>query len=129
MQVLSFVREFLLKQIPVLLRIGRSKMTEEQIKEVRRTYLLARAVNTQYQFIREFVNDDLRKAINEAKAKNAHFIKILDGYLQKRSAGDQIKEDEELAFILLEELETRNLDVRRVKSLNRGIVELKKFFY
>ena len=80
-------------------------MTDEQLKEVRRTYLLARAVNTQYQFIREFVNDDLRRAINEAKAKNAHFIKILDGYLQKRNAGDQIKEDEELAFILLEELE------------------------
>ena len=80
-------------------------MTDEQLKEVRRTYLLARAVNTQYQFIREFVNDDLRKAINEAKAKNAHFIKILDGYLQKRNASDQIKEDEELAFILLEELE------------------------
>lgn len=80
-------------------------MTDEQLKEVRRTYLLARAVNTQYQFIREFVNDELRKAINEAKAKNAHFIKILDGYLQKRNASDQIKEDEELAFILLEELE------------------------
>jgi len=52
-------------------------MTDEQLKEVRRTYLLARAVNTQYQFIREFVNDDLRKAINEAKAKNAYFIKSL----------------------------------------------------
>lgn len=80
-------------------------MTDEQLKEVRRTYLLARAVNTQYQFIRDFVNDDLRKAINEAKAKNAYFIKILDGYLQKRKASNQ--EDEELAFLLLEELEKR----------------------
>ena len=80
-------------------------MTDEQLKEVRRTYVLARAINTQYQFIRDFVNPDLRKAINEAKAKNAYFVKILDGYLQKRNASDQIEEDEELAFILLEELE------------------------
>lgn len=80
-------------------------MTDEQLKEVRRTYVLARAINTQYQFIRDFVNPDLRKAINEAKAKNAYFVKILDGYLQKRNASDQIEEDEELAFVLLEELE------------------------
>lgn len=80
-------------------------MTEEQLREVRRTYVLARAVNTQYQFIREFVNDDLKKAINEAKAKNSYFVKILDKYLQKRNASNQIEEDEELAFTLLEELE------------------------
>ena len=80
-------------------------MTDDQLKEVRRTYVLARAINTQYQFIREFVNPDLRKAINEAKAKNAYFVKILDGYLQKRNASGKIEEDEELAFTLLEELE------------------------
>jgi uncharacterized protein YdcH (DUF465 family) len=79
-------------------------MKDEEIKEVRRTYLLARALNTQYQFIREFVNPELKKAINEAKAKNAHFIKILDGYLEKKHL-NQIAEDEELAFLLLEELE------------------------
>jgi len=82
-------------------------MKEEEIKEVRRTYLLARAVNTQYQFIREFVNPDLRRAINEAKAKNAYFIKLLDGYLEKRNVSNQIDEDEELAFLLLEEIEKR----------------------
>jgi uncharacterized protein YdcH (DUF465 family) len=79
-------------------------MKDEEIKEVRRTYLLARALNTQYQFIREFVNPELKKAINEAKAKNAHFIKILDRYLEKKDL-NQIAEDEELAFLLLEELE------------------------
>jgi uncharacterized protein YdcH (DUF465 family) len=79
-------------------------MKDEEIKEVRRAYLLARALNTQYQFIREFVNPELKKAINEAKAKNAHFIKILDRYLEKKDL-NQIAEDEELAFLLLEELE------------------------
>jgi hypothetical protein len=79
-------------------------MKDEEIKEVRRAYLLARALNTQYQFIREFVNPELKKAINEAKAKNAYFIKILDGYLEKKDL-NQIAEDEELAFLLLEELE------------------------
>lgn len=80
-------------------------MKEEEIKQVRRAYLLARALNVQYQFIREFVNPDLKKSINEAKSKNAYFIKILDGYLQKKNASGQINEDEELAFLLLEQLE------------------------
>ena len=51
-------------------------MTDDQLKEVRRTYVLARAINTQYQFIRDFVNDDLRKAINEAKISVAEQEKI-----------------------------------------------------
>lgn len=78
---------------------------QNNIKDVRRAYLLARALNVQYQFIREFVNDDLRKAINEAKSKNSYFIKQIDETFKKHHQNKQIDEDEELGFQLLEHLE------------------------
>lgn len=75
------------------------------IKDVRRAYILARVLNVQYQFIRDFVNDDLRKAINEAKARNSHFIKQIDEKFKKHYVSTQIDTDEELGFQLLEHLE------------------------
>lgn len=81
-------------------------MTEEELREVRKTYIIALALNIQYKFIKEYVNQDLKKAINEAKAKNSHFIKIIDQYMQKRRVGqDFINEEEEQAFKYLEELD------------------------
>lgn len=76
-----------------------------QIKEIRRAYILARALNVQYQFIREIVSDDLRKLINEAKAKNSHFIKTIDKNFDRKNQQQQIEFDEELAFQLLEQIE------------------------
>jgi hypothetical protein len=75
-----------------------------QVQEIRRAYILARALNVQYQFIREMVNGDLKKSINEAKAKNAHFIKLIDDQFAKNNL-NQNEFDEELAFKLLEEIE------------------------
>jgi hypothetical protein len=75
-----------------------------QLKEIRRAYILAKALNVQYQFIREVVNDDLKKSINEAKAKNSHFIKLIDEKFDKNNT-KQNEFDEELAFQLLEEIE------------------------
>lgn len=81
-------------------------MTEEELREVRKTYIIALALNIQYKFIKEYVNQDLKKAINEAKAKNSHFIKIIDQYMQKRRVSqDFINEEEEQAFKYLEELD------------------------
>ena len=41
------------------------KPSEQQIlADIRRAYVLARALNIQYQFIREYVNPDLYKAIS-----------------------------------------------------------------
>ncbi len=76
-----------------------------QIKEIRRAYILARALNVQYQFIREIVSDDLRKSINQAKAKNSHFIKIIDQNFDRKNQQQQTEFDEELAFKLLEQIE------------------------
>lgn len=83
---------------------------EQELLDIRRAYLLARALNTQYTFIREFVTPELRKAINEAKAKNSHFIKTLDGIFDKKRIPQEFKEkEEETAFELLELLEKKDV--------------------
>ena len=79
---------------------------EEQIRDIRRAYVIARALNIQYQWIREFLNPELVKVVNNAKAANSYFIKqIDDAFIQKHVDRNLIPEEEELAFKLLEELE------------------------
>lgn len=82
------------------------KPSEAQIlKDVRRAYVLARALNIQYQFIREYVNVDLYKIISSAKGTNSYFIKQIDLAFGRKNFIDQLDYDEEMAFKLLEELE------------------------
>jgi transposase len=84
---------------------------EEQLKDIRRAYVLARALNVQYQWIREFLNPELKKAANNAKAANSFFIKQINEAFKKRFKNEKlIDEEEELAFILLEEFEKRQHD-------------------
>lgn len=81
-------------------------MKESDLKEIRKAYILAKALNVQYQFIRELVNPELKKSVNEAKAKNSHVIKIVNDYFYKRNVtGSFIDQEEELAFQFLEELD------------------------
>ena len=87
------------------------KPSEEQIlADIRRAYVLARALNIQYQFIREYVNTDLYKAISSAKGTNSFFMKQIDLAFGKHKLGSQLEKEEELAFKLLEELEKRQDD-------------------
>jgi hypothetical protein len=82
------------------------KPSEEQIlKDIRRAYVLARALNIQYQFIREYVNPDLYKAISSAKGTNSYFMKQIDLAFGRKNLTNQLDYDEEMAFKLLEELE------------------------
>lgn len=84
---------------------------EQKLKDIRRAYVLARALNIQYQWIREFLNPELKKAANDAKAANSYFIKKIDNAFKRRLREDKlINEEEELAFKLLEELEKLNTD-------------------
>ena len=84
---------------------------EQKLKDIRRAYVLARALNIQYQWIREFLNPELKKAANDAKATNSYFIKKIDDAFKRRLREDKlINEEEELAFKLLEELEKLNTD-------------------
>ena len=79
---------------------------EQKLKDIRRAYVLARALNIQYQWVREFLNPELKKAANNAKAANAFFIKQIDEAFKRRLRdGNLIDAEEELAFKLLEELE------------------------
>ena len=87
------------------------KPSEQQIlADIRRAYVLARALNIQYQFIREYVNTDLYKAISSAKGTNSFFMKQIDLAFGKHKLGSQLEKEEELAFKLLEELEKRQDD-------------------
>lgn len=79
--------------------------TEEQITQIRRAYILARALNVQLQYIKDFINDDLKDSVNQARAKNNYFIKQIDTHLETRKHRKQIEQDEELAFQLLEQIE------------------------
>jgi hypothetical protein len=83
------------------------KLTEEEkLKDIRRAYVLARALNIQYQWIREFLSPELKKAASNAKAANSFFIKQIDDAFKKKLSDDSlINKEEELAFKLLEELE------------------------
>lgn len=84
---------------------------EQELMDIRRAYLLAKALNTQYTFIREFVTPELRKAINEAKAKNSHFVKTLDEIFDKRRVPKSfVESEEELAFQVLEQLEKKDVN-------------------
>jgi hypothetical protein len=77
---------------------------ESDLKEIRKAYILAKALNVQ--FIRELVNPELKKSVNEAKAKNSYVIKIVNDYFSKRNVTDSfIEHEEELAFQFLEELD------------------------
>jgi len=83
---------------------------EQQLKDIRRAYVLARALNIQYQWIKEFLNPELKKAASNAKAANSFFIKQIDDAFTKRLRdGKLISEEEELAFKLLEELEKQDV--------------------
>lgn len=87
---------------------------DQKLKDIRRAYVLARALNIQYQWIREFLNPELKKAVNNAKASNSFFIKQIDDVFKKRLKDDAlISEEEELAFRLLEELEKLDSDVNK----------------
>ena len=85
--------------------------SEQQVlKDVRRAYLLAKALNVQYMFIREYLNPELIKAINNAKASNSYFVKQIETSFIKRNFKHLLDVDEELAFNLLEELEKTDND-------------------
>lgn len=81
-----------------------TKSTDEQkLKDIRSAYILAKALNTQYIFIREFLNPELAKAASNAKAANSFFIKQIDFYFKKHKVSKEfLEEEDELSFKILE---------------------------
>jgi len=86
-----------------------TKPTEEEIiAQVKYAYTLAQALNIQLAWIREYHNPEMKKAISEAKAKNAHFISIINRSLPPQ----EITIQEEIGYRFLEKIynETVSLD-------------------
>jgi len=83
----------------------------QQLKDIRRAYILAKALNIQYQWVREFLSSDLKKAASNAKASNSFFIKQIEDAFKGKYVNEKLVDDEEeRAFRLLEELE--KLDIK-----------------
>ena len=83
----------------------------QQLKDIRRAYILAKALNIQYQWIREFLNPELKKAASNAKAGNSFFIKQIEDAFRGKSVTEKlIDKEEERAFRLLEEIEKLDED-------------------
>lgn len=54
------------------------------IKELVLTYYLSKALNYQMKFVRDYVNEDFRKRLNEASAKNNWFCKGIEDVVPQR---------------------------------------------
>jgi hypothetical protein len=99
-------------------------MTKEEkqkqvLLDVKRAFVLAKALNYQYIHIREDLSPELRKAVNEAKAKNSYFIKLIEDSFKKRKQSDFLDGEDELSFQLLEMIEQLNEVKNEIKDVNQ----------
>lgn len=99
-------------------------MTKEEkqkqvLLDVKRAFVLAKALNYQYIHIREDLSPELKKAVNEAKAKNSYFIKLIEDSFKKRKQSDFLDGEEELSFQLLEMIEQLNEVKNEIKDVNQ----------
>jgi len=81
--------------------------TKEELvlKDVRKTYLLAKAASIMYESIKHDVNPEIRKAALEAKAKNNFFIKLVDDSFRRRNVSENfINLEEDLSFDIIDKL-------------------------
>jgi len=81
--------------------------TKEELvlKDVRKTYLLAKAVSIMYEAIKHDVSPEIRKATLEAKAKNNFFIKLIDESFRRRNVSENfINLEEDLSFDILDKM-------------------------
>jgi len=93
---------------------------KEILLDIKRAFVLAKALNYQYMYVREFLSPELKKSVNEAKAKNSHFIKLIeDGFIRKGMSKEFIDAEDELSFQILEELEKINKLKTEIKDVNQ----------
>ena len=89
-------------------------MDEQKLKDIRKTYLLAKASSTMFEYIKHDLNDKLRKAALDAKAKNNYFIKLIDEAFDKRKVPQAFKEaEEEVSFEFLDSLYKKTIQYDR----------------
>lgn len=61
------------------------------IKELVLTYYLSKALNYQMKFVRDYVNEDFKKRLSEASAKNNYFCKGIEDIIPSKEM-DAIEE-------------------------------------
>lgn len=74
--------------------------------DIKRAFLLAKALNFQFIHIRDHVNPEMKKIINEAKSRNSYFIKKIEEKFEKKKIKKSfVQGEEEFSFLILEEME------------------------
>jgi hypothetical protein len=99
--------------------MNREEKQKQILLDVKRAFVLAKALNYQYIHIREDLSPELKKAANEAKAKNAHFIKLIEESFNKRKQSSFLEGEDELSFQLLEMLEQLNEAKNKIENVNQ----------
>jgi hypothetical protein len=54
------------------------------MQELVLTYYLSKALNYQMKFVRDYVNEDFKKRLNDASAKNNYFCKGIENIVPQR---------------------------------------------
>lgn len=92
---------------------------KEVLLDVKRAFVIAKALNYQYIHIREHLSPELKKAVNEAKSRNSYFIKkIEESFDKKRVEKTFLEAEDELSFQLLEKLEEIKNSITHVNQQN-----------
>lgn len=99
--------------------MSKEEKQKQVLLDVKRAFVLAKALNYQYIHIREDLSPELRKAVNEAKAKNSYFIKLIEDSFKKRKQSDFLDGEDELSFQLLEMIEQLNEVKNEIKDVNQ----------
>lgn len=99
--------------------MSKEEKQKQVLLDVKRAFVLAKALNYQYIHIREDLSPELKKAVNEAKAKNSYFIKLIEDSFKKRKQSDFLDGEEELSFQLLEMIEQLNEVKNEIKDVNQ----------
>ena len=99
--------------------MSKEEKQKQVLLDVKRAFVLAKALNYQYIHIREDLSPELKKAVNEAKAKNSYFIKLIEDSFKKRKQSDFLDGEEELSFLLLEMIEQLNEVKNEIKDVNQ----------
>jgi len=74
------------------MNIGNDKSHKiDLIKELVLTYYLSKALNYQMKFVRDYVNEDFKKRLSEASAKNNYFCKGIEDIIPSKEM-DAIEE-------------------------------------
>jgi hypothetical protein len=85
-----------------------NKLTrKELIKHIIILYRLSKALNEQFLFLQEYINNDYKKLIKKAIERNNYFIKRIDKQLPIEELDKEFEEGMKILDILYEQYKTK----------------------